>query len=76
MMTARVFQSGDSQAIRIPREAHTEEQEFYIQRLGKGFILYPKDDPWFPLRESIGFIPDDFMEDRNQPLMTAGRAPL
>ncbi len=66
-MIAKVFQSGNSQAIRIPKEAHTDEQEFYIRRLGKGFLLFPKSDPWFPLRESIGTVPDDFMEERNQP---------
>ena len=67
MMTAKVFQSGNSQAIRIPREAQTDRQEFFIQKLGDGFVLFPTDDPWFPLRHSIGAIPDDFMEDREQP---------
>ena len=67
MLTAKVFQSGNSQAIRIPREVHTEQREFFIRRLGDGFILIPVDDPWFPLRNSIGMIPDDFMNDREQP---------
>ena len=67
MLTAKVFQSGNSQAIRIPREVHTEKREFFIRRLGDGFILIPVDDPWFPLRNSIGMLPDDFMNDREQP---------
>lgn len=67
MLTAKVFQSGNSQAIRIPKEAHTEQDEFYIHRLGDGFVLFPTDDPWFPLRHSIGMIPDSFMEEREQP---------
>ena len=67
MFTAKVFQSGNSQAIRIPKEAHTEQNEFYIQWLGGGFVLFPTDDPWFPLRHSIGMIPDDIMENREQP---------
>ncbi len=67
MLTAKIFQSGNSQAIRIPKEAHTDQKEFYIRRLGNGYVLFPTDDPWFPLRESIGMVPDDFMEDRSQP---------
>ena len=67
MLKAKVFQSANSQAIRIPREVHTEQKEFFIHRLGDGFILMPVDDPWFPLRNSIGMIPDDFMNDREQP---------
>ncbi len=65
MYTARVFKSGNSQAIRIPKEIQTKHSEFEIRSLGEGFVLFPKDDPWFPLRESIGTLPDDF--ERDQP---------
>lgn len=67
MSTAKVFQSGNSQAIRIPKEFRTDLNEFTIRKVGEGFILFPSDDPWFPLRLSIGQIPDDFMTDREQP---------
>ena len=52
MTIAKVFQSGNSQAIRIPKEVQTDLQEFLIRRVGKGYILCPVDDPWFPLRLS------------------------
>ena len=67
MLTAKVFRSGNSQAIRIPKEVQTDRQEFAIRKVGDGFILFPADDPWFPLRLSIGQIPEDFMIDRGQP---------
>lgn len=67
MLTARVFKSGNSQAIRIPKEVQTEREEFCIRRVGEGFVLFPADDPWFPLRLSIGQMPDDFMTERDQP---------
>lgn len=67
MLTAKVFKSGNSQAIRIPREVQTNQKEFFIRKVGDGFILFPVDDPWFPLRLSIGQMPDDFMENRDQP---------
>lgn len=66
-MTAKVFQSGNSQAIRIPKEFQTDQQEFLIRKIGDGYILCPTNDPWFPLRLSIGQMPDDFMTGREQP---------
>ena len=66
-MTAKVFQSGNSQAIRIPKEFQTNQQEFIIRKVGEGYILCPTNDPWFPLRLAIGQMPDDFMADREQP---------
>ena len=67
MVTAKVFQSGNSQAIRIPNEMRTTLPELVIRKVGKGYILFPADDPWFPLRLSIGQMPDDFMPERDQP---------
>ena len=67
MYTAKVFQSGNSQAVRIPKELRTEKTEFFIRRVGDAFILFPTDDPWFPLRSTIGTFPDVFLEDREQP---------
>ena len=45
MLTAKVFQSGNSQAIRIPQEMRTDTQDYYITKVGKVFIAYPADDP-------------------------------
>ncbi len=67
MFKAKVFQSGNSQAIRIPKEVRTDKQEFAIRKIGEGYILFPADDPWFPLRLSLGKMPEDFMPDREQP---------
>ncbi len=67
MTTAKVFRSGNSQAIRIPKEVQTDRREFLIQKMGEGYVLCPVDDPWFPLRLSIGQMPGDFMADRGQP---------
>lgn len=67
MLTAKVFQSGNSQAIRIPKEVQTTLSELSIRKVGDGYVLFPADDPWFPLRLSIGQMPEDFMVDRDQP---------
>ena len=41
MFTARVFKSGNSHAIRIPKEMQTNRSEFEIRPLGDGFVLFP-----------------------------------
>lgn len=70
MLTAKVFQSGNSQAIRIPKEVQTDQKELNIRKFGDCYILYPTDDPWYPLRQAIGTLPDDFMDDRDQPVIS------
>ncbi len=67
MTTTRVFQNGNSQALRIPQEMRTEKKEYCISKIGEIFIAYPADDPWAPLRQVIGTFPDDFLADREQP---------
>lgn len=68
MLTAKVFRSGNSQAIRIPKEVQTDLKEFKITKIGECLIFSPLDDPWYPLRQMSGTFPQDFMEERDQPL--------
>ena len=67
MITTRVFQNGNSQALRIPQELRTDRKEYYIQKIGETFVAYPADDPWAPVRQVIGSFPSDFLSDREQP---------
>lgn len=67
MVTTRVFKSGNSQAIRIPKEMRTDKKSYFINKIGEVYVIYPADDPWAPVREVIGTFPDDFCADRNQP---------
>lgn len=70
MLTAKVFQSGNSQAIRIPKEFHTNEIEYIIRKSGDCFFLIPKNDPWALLRQCIGQADDAFSFERDQPLLS------
>lgn len=70
MLTAKVFQSGNSQAIRIPREYHTDEKEFRILRSGNCFFLIPADDPWALLRQSLGQAEETLAFERDQPMLS------
>ena len=67
MTITRVFQNGNSQALRIPTEMRTDKKEFIIRQIGEAYIAYPTDDPWFPLRQVAGTFPADFMTEREQP---------
>ena len=67
MLKTRVFQNGNSQALRIPQDMRTDKKEYCINKIGDIFIAFPSDDPWAPARQVIGTFPDDFMADRNQP---------
>ena len=68
MDTAKIFQNGQSQAIRLPKEYRFRGTKVYLKRMGNAVVLIPEDDSWQPLIESLSMFSDDFMVDRNQPL--------
>ena len=70
MYTAKVFKSGNSQAIRIPKEMQTTNAEFIIRKIGDCFFLLPSNDPWALLRQTIGSLEEDISFEREQPLIT------
>lgn len=77
MKTAKVFKSGNSQAVRIPKEFHLEDDEVEIRRRGDSLILRPKKRSWATLFESLDKFTDDFMaEGRNQPPVQKRRRTL
>lgn len=67
MTITKVFQNGNSQAIRIPQELRTKDKEFYITQIGNAYIAFPADDPWMTTKQAIGAFSEDFMNERKQP---------
>lgn len=66
--TAKVFKSGNSQALRLPKEFNTDEKQFYIRRIGSSLLLSPKANSWEMVTRSLTSFSDDYFEDgRNQP---------
>ena len=51
MTKTRIFQNGNSQAIRIPQEMRTEKKEYCINKIGDIYIAFPSDDPWASVRQ-------------------------
>lgn len=68
MSIAKVFQSGNSQAIRIPKEMQTNQSEFIIRKINNCYFLVPTDDPWALLRQVFEDTTEEMTFDRDQPL--------
>jgi antitoxin VapB len=66
METAKLFYSGNSQAVRLPREFRFAEDQVYIKHLGSAVVLLPFGDPWRSLLEGLELFSADFMEARPQ----------
>jgi len=61
--SAKVFTSGNSQAVRLPKEYQVQENELFIQRVGSSIILFSKVNPWKTFEESLEEFSDDFLSD-------------
>jgi antitoxin VapB len=59
METAKVFWSGRSQAVRLPKEFRFKTSEVSIKKSGTKIILEPVADSWEWLDELRGQLDDD-----------------
>ncbi len=63
MEVAKVFKSGRSQAVRLPKDYRFDCDEVYISKLGHAVMLVPKDKVWETMLEGLNGFSDDFMAD-------------
>lgn len=66
MMTAKVFENGRSQAVRLPKECRFTQEEVIVSKVGDIVMLMPKDNRWSGLLQSLDMFSDDFMCEREQ----------
>ena len=59
----KVFWSGNSQAVRIPREFLIESDEVEIGKRGDTIVLRPRKRSWGQLWESLEQFSGDFMSE-------------
>lgn len=65
MMTAKVFENGRSQAVRLPKEYRFKDDEVMINKVGDVVLLVPKSSKWETFMRSLDmFSPDFLIEDR------------
>jgi antitoxin VapB len=61
MQTAKLFWSGRSQAVRLPKDFRFQGDEVRIRRHGSAVILEPVADDWSWLDALLGRLDDDFV---------------
>lgn len=68
MTTARIFKSGNSQVVRLPKEFRFQSDEVEIFRRGDEVVLREKPRDMSRAFELLTELPDDFFaEGRNDP---------
>jgi len=71
METAKVFWSGRSQAVRLPRAFRVDGREVRIRRRGRAIVLEPVPESWEWLDALVDEVDDDFVSAvREQPEAT------
>ena len=70
MSTAKIFRSGNSQALRLPKEFQLDVSEVEIFRRGDEIIIRKKSQNLARVFELLTGLSEDFMSGgRNQPSM-------
>ena len=67
MQTAKIFKSGNSQAVRLPKNYRLEGNEVFIKKVGEGLLLIPKTNLWEQWEQSLKQQDTPFMSEREQP---------
>lgn len=63
MMTAKVFENGRSQAVRLPKECRFSTDEVVVNKIGDIVLLMPKTNKWSSFMQAIDMFSEDFMEE-------------
>lgn len=67
MQSAKLFQNGQSQAVRLPKDFRFEGDSVAIRRIGRAVVLQPRHHPWETLFGALDEFSPDFMDERAQP---------
>jgi len=67
MDTARLFQSGRSQAVRLPKAYRFKGTEVIVKHFGNGVLLLPIEDPWQSIEAGLAAFEPGFHLSREQP---------
>ena len=76
MERAKIFWSGRSQAVRLPKEFRFDVDEVSIKRRGDAVILEPIAEDWTWLDALVGPVDDDFEAASMEPVPAQKRPGL
>ena len=68
METAKLFSSGRSQAVRLPKAYRFEGTEVVVKRFGSGVLLLPVAAPWLTMFQALEEFEPGFQIEREQPV--------
>ena len=63
METAKIFENGRSQAVRLPKKFRFNTDEVVVQKLGNAVILVPKDSLWQTFTDGVDSFTDDIFKN-------------
>jgi antitoxin VapB len=69
MDVAKIFQNGQSQAIRLPKAYRFDGSQVFVKRIGNAVVLIPEQHSWQTLFDSLDQFSADFMDEREQPAL-------
>ena len=63
MMTAKIFENGRSQAVRLPKEYRFSSEEVFVNKIGETLIIMPKESKWESFMQAIDMFSSDYLEE-------------
>lgn len=76
MSYARIFQSGNSQAVRLPKEFRFKTDKVEIFRRGNEVVLREKPDSALMIFDALIQLPEDFMSEERSDSFPQEREPF
>jgi antitoxin VapB len=67
MKTTKLFTRGKYQFVCLPEEFHFTGNIVYVKQIGAAVTLFPSQNAWDIMLDSLSMFSEDFMEDRKQP---------
>ena len=63
METAKIFENGRSQAVRLPKKFRFNADEVIVQQLGDAVLLVPKESLWQTFMDGVNSFTSYIFED-------------
>jgi len=76
MTTAKIFENGSGQAVRLPKEYRFSGDEVLVDKIGDIVLLMPKNNQWAGLLSSLNLFTPDFMQNGRAEEFLQGRESL
>lgn len=76
MSLAKIFTSGNSQAVRLPKEFRFSSTVVNIEKIGNSIVLSPPTNSWDALVDACGTFPTDIFNTLPDDLPVQERPPI